>query len=431
MHDIKSIRNNPKKFDQTLKDRNLKPVSEKVLKLDAEIRKFKTKLQEVQENRNLKSRKIGLLIKENKDPISLQNEVKELKNKLTLLEENIRNAELDLNKILMSLPNILDEDVPIGFSEDENKLVKKWGKIKNFGFIPQDHVKLGERNNEMDFKTGAKLSGSRFVLMRNDLALLERSLITFMLDTNIKEFGHQEISPPYLVNSAALTGTGQLPKFSEDLFETNDGKWLIPTSEVPLTNIVSNEILKEQDLPFNFVSYSPCFRSEAGAAGKDTRGMIRQHQFSKVEMVSIVNPKKSNLELERMTKCAELILQKLELPYRVIILCSGDTGFSSKKTYDIEVWLPGQNDGKGEYREISSCSNCGDFQSRRMNSRFREQETKDIKFVHTLNGSCLAVGRTMIALIENYQNEDGSVEVPKILQPYMHGKQKILLKTLS
>ncbi len=431
MHDIKSIRNNPKKFDQTLKDRNLKPVSEKVLKLDAEIRKFKTKLQEVQENRNLKSRKIGLLIKENKDPISLQNEVKELKNKLTLLEENIRNAELDLNKILMSLPNILDEDVPIGFSEDENKLVKKWGKIKNFGFIPQDHVKLGERNNEMDFKTGAKLSGSRFVLMRNDLALLERSLITFMLDTNIKEFGHQEISPPYLVNSAALTGTGQLPKFSEDLFETNDGKWLIPTSEVPLTNIVSNEILKEQDLPFNFVSYSPCFRSEAGAAGKDTRGMIRQHQFSKVEMVSIVNPKKSNLELERMTKCAELILQKLELPYRVIILCSGDTGFSSKKTYDIEVWLPGQNDGKGEYREISSCSNCGDFQSRRMNARFREKETKDIKFVHTLNGSCLAVGRTMIALIENYQNEDGSVEVPKILQPYMHGKQKILLKTLS
>ena len=431
MHDIKSIRNNPKKFDQTLKDRNLKPVSEKVLKLDAEIRKFKTKLQEVQENRNLKSRKIGLLIKENKDPISLQNEVKELKNKLTLLEENIRNSELDLNKILMSLPNILDEDVPIGFSEDENKLVKKWGKIKNFGFIPQDHVKLGERNNEMDFKTGAKLSGSRFVLMRNDLALLERSLITFMLDTNIKEFGHQEISPPYLVNSAALTGTGQLPKFSEDLFETNDGKWLIPTSEVPLTNIVSNEILKEQDLPFNFVSYSPCFRSEAGAAGKDTRGMIRQHQFSKVEMVSIVNPKKSNLELERMTKCAELILQKLELPYRVIILCSGDTGFSSKKTYDIEVWLPGQNDGKGEYREISSCSNCGDFQSRRMNSRFREKETKDIKFVHTLNGSCLAVGRTMIALIENYQNEDGSVEVPKILQPYMHGKQKILLKTLS
>ena len=431
MHDIKSIRNNPKKFDQTLKDRNLKPVSEKVLKLDAEIRKFKTKLQEVQENRNLKSRKIGLLIKENKDPISLQNEVKELKNKLTLLEENIRNAELDLNKILMSLPNILDEDVPIGFSEDENKLVKKWGKIKNFGFIPQDHVKLGERNNEMDFKTGAKLSGSRFVLMRNDLALLERSLITFMLDTNIKEFGHQEISPPYLVNSAALTGTGQLPKFSEDLFETNDGKWLIPTSEVPLTNIVSNEILKEQDLPFNFVSYSPCFRSEAGAAGKDTRGMIRQHQFSKVEMVSIVNPKKSNLELERMTKCAELILQKLELPYRVIILCSGDTGFSSKKTYDIEVWLPGQNDGKGEYREISSCSNCGDFQSRRMNSRFREKETKDIKFVHTLNGSCLAVGRTMIALIENYQNEDGSVEIPKILQPYMHGKQKILLKTLS
>ena len=431
MHDIKSIRNNPKKFDQTLKDRNLKPVSEKVLKLDAEIRKFKTKLQEVQEHRNLKSRKIGLLIKENKDPISLQNEVKELKNKLTLLEENIRNSELDLYKILMSLPNILDEDVPIGFSEDENKLVKKWGKIKNFDFIPQDHVKLGERNNEMDFKTGAKLSGSRFVLMRNDLALLERSLITFMLDTNIKEFGHQEISPPYLVNSAALTGTGQLPKFSEDLFETNDGKWLIPTSEVPLTNIVSNEILKEQDLPFNFVSYSPCFRSEAGAAGKDTRGMIRQHQFSKVEMVSIVNPKESNLELERMTKCAELILQKLELPYRVIILCSGDTGFSSKKTYDIEVWLPGQNDGKGEYREISSCSNCGDFQSRRMNSRFREKETKDIKFVHTLNGSCLAVGRTMIALIENYQNEDGSVEVPKILQPYMHGKQKILLKTLS
>ena len=430
MHDIKLIRNNPNEFDLILKNRNFKPISSEVIKLDLEIRKLKNKLQDLQEKRNSKSKEIGFLIQEKKDPTSLQNQVKELKNELNQFEENIKQAQSSLDQILQNLPNILDINVPIGFSEEENKLIRKWGDIKNFDFIPKDHVMLGERNHQMDFKTGAKLSGSRFVLMRNDLALLERALISFMLDTNIKEFGHEEISPPYLVNSDALIGTGQLPKFSEDLFETKDGKWLIPTSEVPLTNIVSNEVLQEKDLPLNFVAYSPCFRSEAGAAGKDTRGMIRQYQFSKVEMVSIVNPNDSNKELERMTNCAELILQKLELPYQVIILCSSDTGFASKKTYDIEVWLPGQNDGKGEYREISSCSNCGEFQSRRMNARFREKITKNINYVHTLNGSCLAVGRTMIALIENHQKEDGSVEIPKVLQPYMHGKQKILSKTL-
>ena len=249
--------------------------------------------------------------------------------------------------------------------------------------------------------------------MKGELARLERALISFMLDVNIHEFGREEISPPYIVNSHSLTGTGQLPKFSEDLFKADDEKWLIPTAEVPLTNIVSNEILTEETLPLKYVAYTPCFRSEAGAAGKDTRGMIRQHQFSKVEMVSIVKPNDSNQELERITKCAETILQKLNLPYRVMILCSGDTGFSSNKTYDIEVWLPGQNNGKGEYREISSCSNCIDFQSRRMNARYRESSTKQINFVHTLNGSCLAVGRTIIAILENYQNIDGSITIPK------------------
>ncbi len=426
MHDIKLIRNDPKYFDKSMINRNIDPITNKLIKLDKEIKTLKTKSQEVQEKRNSLSKKIGLILKEKKDPKKIQNEVKILKTKLINYESSIKKKESNLDEILKNLPNILDKDVPIGKNEHDNKLIRKWGKIPEFSFNPKDHVELGEKNNQIDFKTAGKISGSRFVIMRGEIALLERALISFMLDTNINEFGHEEIMPPYLVNSRSLIGTGQLPKFSNDLFKTSNDKWLIPTSEVPLTNIVSNEILDEKDLPLNFVAYSPCFRSEAGAAGKDTRGMIRQHQFSKVEMVSIVKPDKSESELLRITNCAELILQKLNLPYRVIILCSGDTGFSSKKTYDIEVWLPGQNNGKGEYREISSCSNCSDFQSRRMNARYREENTKKIKYLHTLNGSCLAVGRTMIAVIENYQNLDGSISIPKVLQQYMNGKQKIL-----
>ena len=426
MHDINFIRNNPKKFDLELGRRSNKPISNKILDLDKQLRSFKTQLQDLQQIRNKSSKEIGILMKKGLDASQLQNEVKINKNKSSELDLKISELSREIDNILKNLPNILDKDVPFGFSEKNNSLIKSYGKIPKFNFLPKDHVELGEKLNQIDFRTAAKLSGARFVITSEDIALLERALISFMLDINIKEFGHKEISPPYLVNYEVLEGTGQLPKFHEDLFKTESEKWLIPTAEVPLTNIIRNEILNENDLPMNFVAYSPCFRAEAGAAGKDTRGMIRQHQFSKVEMVSIVNPDKSDDELLRITNCAETILQKLSLPYRVMLLCSGDTGFSSKKTFDIEVWLPGQNQGKGEYREISSCSNCGDFQSRRMNARYRTQSSKELSYLHTLNGSCLAIGRTIIAILENHQNSDGSVNIPEPLQPYMHGKKIIL-----
>ena len=426
MHDINFIRNNPKKFDLELGRRSNKPISNKILYLDKQLRSFKTQLQDLQQIRNKSSKEIGILMKKGLDASQLQNEVKINKNKSSELDLKISELSREIDNILKNLPNILDKDVPFGLSEKNNSLIKSYGKIPKFNFLPKDHVELGEKLNQIDFKTAAKLSGARFVITSEDIALLERALISFMLDINIKEFGHKEISPPYLVNYEVLEGTGQLPKFHEDLFKTESEKWLIPTAEVPLTNIIRNEILNENDLPINFVAYSPCFRAEAGAAGKDTRGMIRQHQFSKVEMVSIVNPDKSDDELLRITNCAETILQKLSLPYRVMLLCSGDTGFSSKKTFDIEVWLPGQNQGKGEYREISSCSNCGDFQSRRMNARYRTQSSKELSYLHTLNGSCLAIGRTIIAILENHQNSDGSVNIPEPLQPYMHGKKIIL-----
>ncbi len=426
MHDINFIRNNPKKFDLEIERRSNKPVSNKIIDLDKELRSLKTQLQDLQYKRNSSSREIGILMKKGLDVSILQNEVKLNKSKSSELEAKVINISQEINNILKNLPNILDEDVPIGLSEKNNVLIRSNGKIPKFDFLPKDHVELGEKLNQIDFKTAAKISGARFVITTEDIALLERALISFMLDINIKEFGHKEISPPYLVNSEILEGTGQLPKFSDDLFKTDSDKWLIPTAEVPITNVIRNEILNENDLPMNFVAYSPCFRAEAGAAGKDTRGMIRQHQFSKVEMVSIVKPEKSEEELIRITNCAERILQKLSLPYRVMLLCSGDTGFSARKTFDIEVWLPGQNNGKGEYREISSCSNCGDFQSRRMNARFRIQSSKELSYIHTLNGSCLAIGRTMIAILENHQNRDGSVNIPIPLQPYMHGKKIIL-----
>ena len=426
MHDINFIRNNPKKFDLELGRRSNKPISNKIIDLDKQLRSLKTQLQDLQQIRNKSSKEIGILMKKGLDASQLQNEVKINKNKSSELDLKISELSREINNILKNLPNILDKDVPFGLSEKNNSLIKSYGKIPKFNFLPKDHVELGEKLNQIDFRTAAKLSGARFVITSEDIALLERALISFMLDINIKEFGHKEISPPYLVNYEVLEGTGQLPKFHEDLFKTESEKWLIPTAEVPLTNIIRNEILNENDLPMNFVAYSPCFRAEAGAAGKDTRGMIRQHQFSKVEMVSIVNPDKSDDELLRITNCAETILQKLSLPYRVMLLCSGDTGFSSKKTFDIEVWLPGQNQGKGEYREISSCSNCGDFQSRRMNARYRTQSSKELSYLHTLNGSCLAIGRTIIAILENHQNSDGSVNIPEPLQPYMHGKKIIL-----
>ena len=427
MHDIKFIRENPKIFDEKMNDRNVNISSENILKIDKKNRESISNLQIFQEKRNMLSKQIGILIKDGKDATKVQENVKKLKDEISIADKKIKESENQLRDILINLPNILDDDVPNGVNENHNKVIRSWGKKPYFSFVPQDHVDL-TNNDKLNFELGAKISGSRFVIIKNDLALLERALINFMLDTNILKFGREEISPPYIVNSKSLFGTGQLPKFKDDLFETDQDKWLIPTSEVPLTNIVRDEILNDDELPLNFVAYSPCFRSEAGAAGTDTRGMIRQHQFSKIEMVSIVHPNDSISKLEEMTNHAEHILKELNLPYRVVLLCSGDTGFSSKKTYDIEVWLPGQNNGLGQYREISSCSNCGDFQARRMNARFRSKNNKILNFLHTLNGSCLAVGRTMIAIIENYQDQHGNIIIPDVLRPYMQNKQKINLK---
>ena len=425
MHDIKFIRNAPEDFDILIKRRGIKPISSEILDLDTLIRNFQTESQKIQEKRNTDSKLIGKMISQGEDTTKIQKEISELKLKINDLDQKIKLYSNQLNNILNDLPNFFDSDVPDGKTEDDNILIKEWGDIKKMSFIPLDHVQLGENLKQLDFKTGVKLSGSRFVLLRGKLALLERALASFMLDIHTDKFGFEEISPPYIVNKDALLGTGQLPKFSEDLFCTKDERWLIPTAEVPLTNIVSNSIINKSDLPLKFVAHTPCFRSEAGAAGSDTRGMIRQHQFSKVEMVSITQPDESDKELDSLVLCAESILQNLGLPYRIMKLCSGDVGFSSRKTYDLEVWLPGQNNGKGSYREISSCSNCGDFQARRMNSKFKDNETNKINFLHTLNGSGLAVGRTMIAVLENYQLEDGSIEIPQVLVPYMKGLTKI------
>ena len=425
MHDIKFIRNAPEDFDILMKRRGIKPISSEILDLDTLIRNFQTESQKIQEKRNTDSKLIGKMILQGEDTTKIQKEISELKLKINDLDQKIKLYSNQLNNILNDLPNFFDSDVPDGKTEDDNILIKEWGDIKKMSFIPLDHVQLGENLKQLDFKTGVKISGSRFVLLRGKLALLERALASFMLDIHTDKFGFEEISPPYIVNKDALLGTGQLPKFSEDLFCTKDERWLIPTAEVPLTNIVSNSIINKSDLPLKFVAHTPCFRSEAGAAGSDTRGMIRQHQFSKVEMVSITQPDESDKELDSLVLCAESILQNLGLPYRIMKLCSGDVGFSSRKTYDLEVWLPGQNNGKGSYREISSCSNCGDFQARRMNSKFKDNETNKINFLHTLNGSGLAVGRTMIAVLENYQLEDGSILIPQVLIPYMKGLTKI------
>ena len=383
------------------------------------------KLVQLQEKRNKASKDIGILISQGADISSLKKNISDYKSDLTIMDEKVKDLNLKLNNLLIELPNSLEDDVPEGKSEDENQFIKSWGEKPQFSFNPLDHVEIGEKLNQMDFKRGVKISGSRFVLLRGQLALLERALSTFMIETHLNDDEFEEISPPFIVKEHALFGTGQLPKFSDDLFHTTDNRWLIPTAEVPLTNIVSNEIIDKNNLPLRFVANTPCFRSEAGAAGSDTRGMIRQHQFSKVEMVFVTHPTKSNEELEYLVSCAEKILQKLKLPYRVMMLCSGDVGFSAKKTYDLEVWLPGQNSGQGLYREISSCSNCGDFQARRMNAKFKDKVSNEIDFLHTLNGSGLAVGRTMIAILENYQQKDGSIVIPDALLPYMRGLKKI------
>jgi len=426
MHDIRFIRENPDAFDAALKRRKLTPMASEILEADSNRRYLQAKIQEMQSRRNQTSKEIGALKAKGGDANALIAEVNEIKANMPALENEEAKLADKLDTWLLELPNILDASVPDGDDETQNELIRTIGDLPQFSYTPKDHVALGEGLGQMDFALGAKLAGARFVVLSGQLARLERALATFMLDTHTTEFGYVETLPPALVNSQTMTGTGQLPKFAEDLYRTDD-KWLIPTAEVPLTNIVADEIIDGAALPLRMTAYTQCFRSEAGSAGRDTRGMIRQHQFSKVEMVSIVHPDQSTEELDRMTSCAEAILQKLELPYRVLKLCSGDTGFSAQQTYDLEVWLPGQDEGRGRYREISSCSNCGPFQARRMKARFRDAETGDTRFLHTLNGSGLAVGRTLIAVLENGQQENGSILLPRALHGYM-GTDRLVAK---
>ena len=427
MHDIRFIRDHSDDFDQALSRRGLAPMASTILDVDSKRREVQTTLQELQQKRNETSRQIGEIKKAGGDADAIMAEVAAIKDQMGQLEEDEKALGEALDAHLLGLPNMLDAAVPQGADESDNVEVRTHGEATLPSFTARDHVELGEALGMMDFAAGAKLSGSRFVVLKSGLARLERALAAFMLDTHTTEFGYQEVLPPALVKSETMQGTGQLPKFAEDLFHTDDDRWLIPTAEVPLTNIVADMIMDADELPLRMTAYTPCFRAEAGAAGRDTRGMIRQHQFSKVELVSIVNPEESAAELDRMTNCAEEILKRLGLSYRVMMLSSGDTGFSAQRTYDIEVWLPGQDDGKGMYREISSCSNCGPFQARRMKARFRNKGEKDTQFVHTFNGSGLAIGRTMIAILENYQDENGAIHIPEALQPYMGGMTKIAL----
>ena len=421
MFDIKWIRDNPEAFDAGLARRGLDPQSPTLLALDQTRREAQTRAQELQTRRNELSKIIGRAKAAGENAEAEIQEVASSKKEHAAAEDSVKARGVDLESALAELPNLPLDDVPDGADEDDNIEVRRWGEPKSFSFAPKEHFEIGEGLGMMDFETAAKMSGSRFCILSGALARLERSLGAFMLDLHTGEHGYTEVNPPALVRDDAAFGTGQLPKFEEDLFKTENGYWLIPTAEVPLTNMVAGEILEEEDLPFRFSAMTSCFRSEAGAAGRDTRGMIRQHQFSKVELVSVAHPDGSEAELERMTNCAEEVLKRLELPYRTVVLCTGDMGFSARKTYDIEVWLPGQNEGQGRYREISSCSMCGDFQARRMKARFRPKEGKGTRFLHTLNGSGVAVGRALIAILENYQQDDGSVAVPEVLKPYMGG----------
>ena len=420
MFDIKKIRENPVDFDNNLSKRKHEPISIKILDLDKENRDLIAQLQTIQEERNSKSKKIGeISLNGNKEEASkLKDEVSSLKSKLQELDLAQKNVQGALNDILSRIPNLPHESVPVG-DESKNEEIKLIGEKKNYTFDLKEHFDLGEELGAMSFEEASNISGARFVIQKGMLSRLERSIANFMLDLHTLEFGYEEVNVPILVRSDALYGTGNLPKFEEDLFKTTDDYFLIPTAEVPLSNLTRGKILDIADLPKRFVSHTPCFRSEAGAAGKDTRGIMRQHQFYKVELVSLTSEQKSEDEHERMLSCAEEVLKKLDLHYRVVILSSEDMGFSAQKTYDIEVWLPGQK----AYREISSCSNCGDFQARRMNSRYKDDS--NTKFLHTLNGSGLAVGRTLIAIMENYQNSDGSIDIPNVLQPYMNNQKTI------
>ena len=418
MHDIRFIRENPAAFDAGLKKRNLAPLSAEILAVDTRRRAAITESEQIQARRKALSQQIGMAKRKGESADALMAEVAALEESLRKGEALAAELDAELTRRLEVLPNLPFDDVPDGTDETGNVEIRRHGNQRNFPFRPKDHVALGEATGEMDFAAASKMSGARFVVMKGKLARLERAIAQFMLDLHTsEEGGYTEVNPPLLVRDKAAYGVGQLPRFAEDMFHTDNGFWLIPTAELPLTNLAAELVLDEKVLPLRYTAFSPCFRSEAGAAGKDTRGMIRQHQFPKVELVSIATPEQSDEEHKRMTGRAEEVLRRLGLPFRTIVLCGGDMGPASRKTFDIEVWLPGQQ----AYREISSCSNCGDYQARRMNARYRPKEGKGTRFVHTLNGSGLAVGRTLVAILENYQNEDGSVTVPEALLPYMGG----------
>jgi seryl-tRNA synthetase len=420
MFDIKKIRENPKEFDSSLVKRNFAPCSAELITIDEDNRKAIAEAQALQEERNSKSKLIGEYTSSGKteEANKLKDEVGSIKSEMHELEIKQKDIAEILKNRLSIIPNLAANEVPTG-GEEANQEIKVSGEKIDLGFEAKEHFDLGENLGLMDFETAAKISGSRFVIQRGSLARLERSISNFMLDLHTTEFDYQEVNVPILVKKDALYGTGQLPKFEEDLFKTINDYYLIPTAEVPLTNMTRDTILNSADLPLRFVAHTPCFRSEAGAAGRDTRGIMRQHQFYKVELVSLTDEKSSKDEHERMLSCAEEVLKRLGLSYRIMLLASQDMGFSANKTYDIEVWLPGQK----AYREISSCSNCGDFQSRRMNSRYKDDNST--KFIHTLNGSGLAIGRTLIAIMENYQNSDGSISIPDVLQPYMNNLKNL------
>ncbi len=423
MLDIKWIRENAAALDAALAKRGAGTAADGLIKLDEERRHQVQKLQDMQSRRNAASKEIGAAMgrKDQETAESLKAEVAQLKGALQEAEEAVRNLDEQLEEALSAIPNLPMDDVPAGADENDNELVRTEGVKPGWNHKPLEHFDIGEALGMMDFEVASRIAGSRFVVLRSQLAKLERALGQFMLDLHTTEHGYTEVVPPLLVRDEAVFGTGQLPKFAEDLFRTTDDRWMIPTAEVPLTNLVREDIQDHDVLPLRFTALTPCFRSEAGSAGRDTRGMLRQHQFNKVELVSITDQDSSLDELERMTACAETVMKRLGLHYRVMKLCTGDMGFGARKTYDIEVWLPGQD----TYREISSCSVCGDFQARRMNARYRSAGEKGLHFVHTLNGSGVAVGRALIAVMENYLNEDGSVTVPDALLPYMGGLTRI------
>ncbi|MFZ5959467.1 serine--tRNA ligase [Pseudomonas knackmussii] len=425
MLDSKLVRTQPQEVAERLAARGFTLDVARIEALENQRKSVQTRTETLQAERNSRSKAIGLAMKNGEDVAPLKAEVNRMAEELESGKRELDAIQAELDSLLLNIPNLPHESVPVGADEEQNVEVRRWGTPRSFDFEIKDHVALGERNGWLDFETAARLSGARFALMRGPIARLHRALAQFMIDLHTREHGYEEAYTPYLVQAPTLQGTGQLPKFEEDLFkigrENEADLYLIPTAEVSLTNIVAGQILDAKELPLKFVAHTPCFRSEAGASGRDTRGMIRQHQFDKVEMVQIVEPSKSWDALEGLVGNAEKVLQALELPYRVLALCTGDMGFSAAKTYDLEVWVPSQD----KFREISSCSNCGDFQARRMQARFRNPETGKPELVHTLNGSGLAVGRTLVAVLENYQQADGSIRVPEVLKPYMGGIEVI------